>query len=90
MTEYASNAATSAFTDISLFMINFGLESRMNIDSIDCIETARERLAKKNNRSTQLITYSTSVNLLEIGSLKLKKPKNVMQIENAKTHQNMK
>ncbi len=47
MIEFASNAAVSAFIELSSFTVNYDYQSRMNFDFIDCTETARERVAKQ-------------------------------------------
>jgi hypothetical protein len=44
MTEFASNAATSAFIELLIFMINYEFESRMSFDSADADDTAQDRL----------------------------------------------
>jgi hypothetical protein len=45
MTEFASNAATSASTELSVFMINYEFESRMSFDSASADNTAQDRLS---------------------------------------------
>jgi hypothetical protein len=45
MTEFASNAATSASTELFVFMINYEFESRMSFDSTDADDTAQDRLS---------------------------------------------
>ncbi len=44
MTEFASNAAISAFTELFAFMTNYEFESRMSFDSISNEEFVRERI----------------------------------------------
>jgi hypothetical protein len=44
MIKYASNAAMSAFTEISVLVTNYEFESRMSFDFIDATkDTARNR-----------------------------------------------
>jgi hypothetical protein len=45
MIEFASNAATSAFIELFVFMINYEYESRMSFDSSNSKNVARERLS---------------------------------------------
>jgi hypothetical protein len=51
MTEFASNAATSTFTELSAFMTNYGFESRMSFDPSD-VET-NDRLSERERILTQ-------------------------------------
>lgn len=51
MTKFVSNAAISASTDLLSFMINYGFESRMKFDLIECTGTTRERVAKRKTES---------------------------------------
>jgi hypothetical protein len=44
MTEFASNATISAFTELFAFMANYGFESRMSFDSVSNEEFVRERI----------------------------------------------
>jgi hypothetical protein len=47
MTEFAFNAAISAFTELSAFMTNYGFESRMSFDLVSTEKSARERILNK-------------------------------------------
>jgi hypothetical protein len=54
MTEFAFNAATSAFTELSVFMANYGFESRMSFDSSDSKDdVSQERLSARERVLTQ-------------------------------------
>jgi predicted metal-dependent hydrolase len=54
MTEFVSNAATSAFTELFVFMINYDFESKMSFDSSNLNDDVfRERLSAKEQVLTQ-------------------------------------
>jgi hypothetical protein len=64
MIEYASNAIIFVSIDIFAFMINYDFESRMNFDSINSSESARERILqiKKINiaqKMKEIIEFTT-------------------------------
>jgi hypothetical protein len=44
MIEFASNAATSAFIELFVFMTNYEFEPRMSFDSVSNEEFVRERI----------------------------------------------
>jgi hypothetical protein len=52
MTEFASNAATSASTGLSAFMTNYGFEPRMSFEPSDSTDS-RERLSARERVLTQ-------------------------------------
>jgi hypothetical protein len=52
MTEFAFNAATSAFTGLSAFMTNYGFEPRMSFEPSDSTDS-RERLSARERVLTQ-------------------------------------
>jgi hypothetical protein len=47
MTEFASNAAIFASTELSVFMTNYEFEPRMSFDSVSIEESAKERIQSK-------------------------------------------
>jgi hypothetical protein len=53
MTEFASNAATSTFIELFVFMTNYEYESRMSFDSSNSKNVARERLSIRKRILTQ-------------------------------------
>jgi hypothetical protein len=54
MTEFVSNAATSAFTELFVFMTNYDFESRMSFDSSNSNDDVfRERLSARERILTQ-------------------------------------
>jgi hypothetical protein len=53
MIEFASNAATSAFIELFVFMTNYEYESRMSFDSSNSANVAQERLSIKKRVLTQ-------------------------------------
>jgi hypothetical protein len=53
MTEFAFNAATSAFIELFAFMTNYEYESRMSFDSSNSSNVARERLSIRERVLTQ-------------------------------------
>ncbi len=53
MTEFASNAATSAFIELFVFMTNYEYEPRMSFDSSNSKNVARERLSIRERILTQ-------------------------------------
>jgi hypothetical protein len=53
MTEFASNAATSAFIELFVFMTNYEYESRMSFDSSNSANVTQERLSIKKRVLTQ-------------------------------------
>jgi hypothetical protein len=54
MIEFASNAATFVFDELSAFMINYDFESRMSFDSFDLNDDVyRERSSTKERVLTQ-------------------------------------
>ncbi len=53
MTEFASNIATSAFTELFVFMTNYDFESKMSFDSSNSNDIFRERLFARERILTQ-------------------------------------
>jgi hypothetical protein len=47
MTEFASNAAASAFIDLFVFMTNYEFESRMSFDLVSNEKSVRKRILNK-------------------------------------------
>jgi hypothetical protein len=87
MTEFASNAATSAFIELFVFMTNYEYKSRMSFDSSNSKNVARERLSIKERILTQK-DFSIAEKMKDIWEFIKKKLANAQ--ENQKRHANHK
>jgi hypothetical protein len=59
MTEFASNAAASAFIDLFVFMINYEFESRRSFDLVSNEEFVRKRI--QNRKASNIIEKMKSI-----------------------------
>ncbi len=70
ITEFVSNAITSTFTELFVFMINYEFQSRMSFDFLDFYIDIIDRLSNRERILTQkaiIIVEKTSLNRMTVG-----------------------